>query len=116
MESETPARLPEPIRYWEPRRYIYNAILAIIIVGWVVLTWPHFNHALTLQAILFLIVLALGANFCYSAVYLVDIPLQHSPLAAFWRRWRWVLWLVGMLLAILFLNYWIADEIYPYVP
>jgi hypothetical protein len=27
----------------------------------------------------------------------------------------WILWLMGMLFAIVFENYWIADEIYPFV-
>jgi hypothetical protein len=55
------------------------------------------------------------ANLFYSAVYLVDIPVQLSPLGRVWRRWRIGLWLVGTLFAILFTNYWIADEIYAYV-
>ncbi len=116
MDGQPRTSLPDPVRYWEPRRYLYNVVLAIVIVGWVVLTWPHFNQALTLQAVVFLIFLFTMANVCYSAVYLVDIHLQHTPIAAFWRRWRWALWLLGMLVAVLFLNYWIADEIYPYVP
>jgi len=33
-----------------------------------------------------------------------------------WNRQRWAIWVVGTLLAILFENYWIADEIYPFVP
>jgi len=49
------------------------------------------------------------------AAYLVDIPAQHLALSAVWNRRRWILWLTGMLLAILFTNYWIADEIYPFV-
>jgi hypothetical protein len=32
-----------------------------------------------------------------------------------WLRWRWSLWTCGMLFAILLANYWIADEIFPYV-
>ncbi len=83
-----------------------------IIVGWVMLTWPHFAPPISPEAVPFLVFLFVMANLCYSAVYLVDIPLQHSAL---WARWRWILWLAGMLFAVLFLNYWIADEIYPYV-
>jgi hypothetical protein len=56
-----------------------------------------------------------SANFCYCAAYLVDIPMQFSPLSAVWKRRRWGLWLAGMLIAILLANYWIADEIYGFV-
>lgn len=60
-------------------------------------------------------VLALLANVCYCAAYLVDIPTQYSSVGAIWRRRRWGLWLMGMLFAIVLENYWIADEIYPFV-
>ena len=49
------------------------------------------------------------------AAYIADIPMQTSALRPSWRRWRWGLWLAGTLFAILIENYWIADEIYPYV-
>ncbi len=107
--------LGDAIRFWEPRRVIYNVILAVVFAGWVVLTWPHFREAPILQALLFLVIFATMANLFYSAAYVVDIPLQHSPLNIVWRRWRLALWLIGTLFAFLFTNYWIADEIYPYV-
>lgn len=62
-----------------------------------------------------LAILALLANTYYCAVYLVDIPLQCSAANDLWRRWCWTVWLAGTLLAILLANYWIADEIYPFV-
>ena len=43
------------IRYWEPRRIVYNIILAAVFVGWIVLTWPHFREASIPQALLFLV-------------------------------------------------------------
>ena len=106
--------LAEALRFWEPRRIFYNLALAIVVVAWLVLTWPHFRPAFTLTSLLFLVLMALLANACYCAAYLVDLPLQHSNLRASWRRWRWALWLLGTLLAILFANYWIVDEIYPF--
>ena len=35
----------------------------------------------------------------------------------FWerRRWRRVVWYAGTIFAVLLTNYWIADEIYPFV-
>jgi hypothetical protein len=109
-------RFSTAIRYWEPRRIFYNAILATVVVGWLLLTWPHFQKALTLQSLLFILILGAVANLCYSAVYLADIPLQYSNFQPVWQRWRLGLWLIGMFLAILLTNYWIADEIYPYMP
>jgi hypothetical protein len=109
------ALLSDAIRFWEPRRLIYNIVLAAVVVVWLVATWPHFRATLTLSSLLFLAVLASLANVCYCAAYLVDIPIQRSLLSPVSRRWRWGLWLTGMLFAIVAANYWIADEIYPFV-
>jgi hypothetical protein len=107
------ALLVDAIRFWELRRIFYNLALSAVVVAWLVVTWPHFRPALTLTSLFLFFILALLANVCYCAAYLVDIPLQHSALAAIWRRRRWVLFVGGTLFAILLENYWIADEIYP---
>jgi len=100
-------------RFWEPRRLLYNLILTSVVIFWFAGTWPHFRPALVPSTLLPLSFLALLANICYSAAYLVDIPLQLSTLSAIWNRYRWLLWIFGILLALLLENYWIADEIYP---
>jgi hypothetical protein len=105
----------DAMRFWERRRIPYNLLLTAVVVGWIVKTWPHFRAVMTLHSLLLLSILALLANVCYCAAYLVDIPIQCSPLGTLWRRRRWVLWLVGTLFALLFEFYWIGDEIYPYV-
>ncbi len=71
--------------------------------------------ALTPHSLLLLAILTLLANVCYCAAYLVDIPMQRLSLRTVWRRRRWGLWLVGTLFAILLANYWIVEEIYPFV-
>jgi hypothetical protein len=109
------ALLADAARFWEPRRLVYNFVLAAVVVVWLVATWPHFRPALTLTSLLLLAILALLANVCYCAAYLVEIPMQRSSLGAVWRRRRWGLWSLGTLLAIVLANYWIVDEIYPYV-
>ena len=109
------ALLADAIRFWELRRIFYNLVLSVVVVAWLVLTWPHFRPALILPSLFLLVILALLANACYCAAYFVDIPMQHSALCVVWRRWRWGLWLIGTLFAILLENYWIADEIYPFV-
>jgi hypothetical protein len=72
--------LPEAIRYWEPRRIIYNFLLLAVCVAWFAVEWQHFRPALTWSSLPPLTVLALLANVCYCAAYLVDIPLQQSTL------------------------------------
>ncbi len=105
----------DAVRYWEVRRIWYNLILLGFAVAWVVGTWPHFRPAFNLASLVKMLVLAALANVCYSAAYLVDIPLQQSGARAAWRRRRWALWVAGTVFAIVFADYWIADEIYPFV-
>ena len=105
--------LSDAIHFWEIRRIFYNLALTAAAFTWVAFSWPHFRPAFTRASLLPLTVLALLANVCYCAAYLVDIPMQLSTLGAAWKRRRWVLWLVGTLFALLLANYWIADEIYP---
>ena len=123
-ESLSAAPAPPPfkevftdaIRYWEPRRIGYNLVLTLIVLGWVSFTWPHFRGAFTWRSLLALVVLAVLANVCYCAAYLVDVPVQYSAFRDTWRRRRWVLWLIGAIFAAIIAFYWVADEIYPSVP
>jgi len=107
--------LVDAIRFWEPRRLVYNLILAVVAIVWIVATWLHFRPMLTLHALLLLVILALLANACYCAAYFVDIPMQSLSVGGTMRRQRWGLWVIGTLFAILLANYWIVDEIYPFV-
>jgi len=128
MKTANPASLPalgtspsgplrdivsNALRFWEPRRILYNVALAAVTAFWVVASWPHFRPALTWSSLPPVAFLALLANLCYCAAYLVDIPIQCSAAVLFWKRWRWGLWVLGTLLAILLASYWINDEIYP---
>jgi hypothetical protein len=107
--------LSDAISYWEPRRVGYNAFLALVVLGWVAFSWPHFRSAFTWQSLLLVFVLAVLANVCYCAAYVADIPMQYSAFRETWRRRRWALWCVGVLFAGAITFYWIADEIYPFV-
>jgi uncharacterized MAPEG superfamily protein len=110
------------LRYWESRRLLYNAVLSAVAAGWVIRTWPHFHSVRLMDVppgdthpvLMILIILVFLANVCYCAAYLVDIPLQLTFVN--WHKHRWGLLLTGTLFAILVENYWIADEIYPFVP
>ncbi len=37
--------ISDALAYWERRRVGFNLVLGAIVVGWVVLTWPHFRGA-----------------------------------------------------------------------
>ena len=107
--------LIDAVRFWEPRRLLYNLLLFVVVMIWVAKTWPHFRPAMTLESLGIMTVLALLANVCYCAAYLAEILIQNAASSTSWNRQRWAIWVVGTLLAILFENYWIADEIYPFV-
>ena len=107
--------LMEAARFWEPRRLVYNLLLLGVVMIWLVKTWPHFRPAMTLESLGIMTVLALLANACYCAAYLAEIMIQNAASSAAWNRQRWAIWVAGTVLAILFENYWIADEIYPFV-
>ena len=121
MKEETAPQVPfrllldDALRYWERRRIGYNLVLAAIVIGWGVFTWPHFRPALALVPMLRLFVLAVIANVLYCAAYLVDLPMQTSSYREVWRRRRWALWWIGTLFAAALTYYWIGDEIYPHV-
>lgn len=42
--------------------------------------------------------------------------MQAALPSEYWRRGRWAVWVLGILLSILIEDYWIADEIYPDFP
>jgi hypothetical protein len=109
------SRLGKALRFWEPLRILYNAVLALFALIWLIGTWPHFRPALTWFHLVQSAVLVLLANVCYSAAYLVDVATQWSGLGREQRMLRWTVWSAGLLLAIVLENYWIADEIYPFV-
>jgi len=112
---DLPTILSDAIRYWERRRILYNLILAVVVIAWIGLTWPHFRPAFAAPSLLLLVILAALANLCYCAAYVADVTMQFTDFGAAWRRGRWILWLLGMVLAVVLANYWIVDEIYPFV-
>lgn len=105
--------LKDAARFWERQRLWYNGVLLLTVALWVVFTWPHFRPAMNLIALGKMMVLALLANLCYCAGYAMEGFIQVLAPKGYWRRFRWAVWVAGMLFAILLANYWIADEIYP---
>jgi len=89
----------EAIRYWEPRRVIYNVVLAVIVAFYFIVGLPASKQVLTADSILVLFLLAVVANIAYCAAYLVDIFVQMSSFRELWRTARWVLFVVGLAFA-----------------
>jgi hypothetical protein len=89
----------DAIRYWETRRPLYNGVLALIVLGYLGAALPSSRAAITFDSLLGLFVLAVLANLCYCAAYVVDIFAQLSGFQAVWRRWRGMLLLLGVAFA-----------------
>ena len=103
--------LADAARFWEPRRILYNLILAAATIGWFAHAWPGFRKEFTVQGVIPLTVLALIANVLYCAAYFIDLPMQLTASSALWKRYRWILWVAGTMLAFAITNYWVADEV-----
>ena len=83
------------IRFWEPRRVIYNAVLATIVSAYFAIDYPASKGRLSIDFILVLFLLAVVANIAYCAAYLVDVFVQASGFREVWQRSRWVLFAIG---------------------
>jgi hypothetical protein len=86
----------EALRYWEPRRVLYNLALAAVVAAHLIASWPAARTILSWDHLFLLIFLAVLANVCYCAAYAVDLFVQYSALRAAWTRWRWVVLWVGI--------------------
>jgi hypothetical protein len=112
-ESGVRGTLGNAARFWEPRRILYNLLLTLVAIFWVLRTWPHFRPALVPSSLAKLSILAILANICYSAAYAVDIPMQQTVSQKVLLKSRWILFFLGSVFAMVFESYWILDEIYP---
>ena len=83
------------LKYWEPRRIIYNAVLAAVVLGHFWARWPDSRASLSLDTLLGLFFLAVLANVCYCAVYVVDLFVQFSGLHEAWAKGRVGVLVVG---------------------
>src|SRR3954464_8991980 len=99
MDTPVRATITESIKYWEPRRLIYNGVLALVVLAHFAVNLPESRRALSLDLLLIVFLLAVLANVCYCAAYLVDIFAQASGLRDVWIRFRGILLLVGIIFA-----------------
>src|SRR2546423_15631824 len=87
------------MRYWEVRPIAYNANLAVVVAVVFVAQWPQSRLALSTDLAQTLFILAVLANVAYCAAYVVDVAAQYSGFRAAWRRYRWLLFAVGVVFA-----------------
>ena len=91
--------LSNAIRYLEPRRIVYNLVLAVIVVVHFVHGLPFSKSTLQFNSVLFLFALAVLANVAYCAAYIPDVFAQMSGLRDSWLRFRWVVLVIGLAFA-----------------
>ena len=91
--------ITDALRYWEPRRLVYNVVLAAVVVAYFCAALPAARESLTVDSVLALFLLAVAANLCYCAAYVADVFAQLSGFRAAWRRWRGGLLVVGLVFA-----------------
>ena len=109
MEAQTfRESLTDAIRYWEPLRLAYNAVLAVIVLIYFWRGYPASKMSLSVDAGLFIFLLAVLANVAYCAVYLVDVFAQSSGYRETWRKNRWVLFAIGLIFAGVLTRFWAA--------
>ena len=89
----------DAIRYWEPRRLLYNLVLAAIVLSYFGMYYPTTKSLLSIDSVLFLFLLVVLANVAYCTAYLVDIFVSASSYRDQWKKHRWVLFLIGLLFA-----------------
>lgn len=83
------------LRYWEPRRLIYNLALSGVVGLHFLTTWPHSRTLVTRDNIFVLFLLAVVANILYCVAYAVDLFVQFSAVRDLWPRRRWIVLLTG---------------------
>jgi hypothetical protein len=91
--------LSDAIRYWEPRRILYNAVLLLVVALSYWANLPASRASVNADSLQVLFVLAVLANIAYCAAYAVDVVAQISAFRGIWLRVRWMLLVVGLLFA-----------------
>lgn len=89
----------DAVSYWERKRIVYNGVLGILAVA----CWGADILAGAprqwLGAAVVLLIFAGVANALYCFAYPVDLAFQMTPLKEGWRRFRWLLFATGVILA-----------------
>jgi len=65
--------LTEAIRFWKPRRLLYNLVLSAVVMVYFYIGYPESKSVLSLDFAFGLFMLGAIANVAYCAAYLADI-------------------------------------------
>ena len=71
------AYVADALRYWEPRRALYNLVLLAIVVAHIVAGWPASKSLLTRDSLFVLFILAVLANVALSLIHISE-PTRRS--------------------------------------
>lgn len=96
--------LSEAVRYWEPRRILYNCVLLVVVAAVYYANLPKARLDLTFDTLQGLFVLAVLANIAYCAAYVPDVVAQLTTFRPVWLRFRWSLLIIGLAFAAIFAN------------
>ena len=97
--------LTAAMRYWEPRRIIYNLVLVAVAAIHALRAWLGPGLTVTTDTFMVLFLLAVLANVAYCAAYMADIPAQLSGFRSEWLRLRIAAFLVGLAFAAILAHY-----------
>jgi hypothetical protein len=96
----------DAIGFWEPLRVAYNLVLGAIVLIYFAMGYPVSKANVTVNGILFVILLAVLANVAFCAAYIPDVFAQASGYRETWRKVRWVLFAIGLLFASILTRFW----------
>jgi hypothetical protein len=96
----------DAIKFWEPRRILYNLALVIVVLVCFWVEYPASKKSLQLDMGLLIFMLAVMANVVYCAAYPVDIFVQASGYQELWRKYRWMLFVLGTAFAGVITRFW----------
>lgn len=100
--------ITDALRYWEPRRLAYNGVLVLVVLTCFFWRYPASKIALSVDSLLFLFVLAVLANVAYCAAYVPDVFAQLSGFRDQWQRYRWIVFVIGLLFAGVLARFWVV--------
>ena len=89
----------DAVSYWERKRIIYNVVLAVFVLACWGTDMLSGGPGQWLGAAVVLLIFAGIANALYCLAYPVDLVFQMTPLKEAWRRFRWLLFATGVILA-----------------
>jgi hypothetical protein len=89
----------DTIKYWERLRIVYNIVLGFIVIVFIVFGMYSDKETNYLQAVFSLFIMAVVANVLYTSAYVPDIFVQLSDYQHTWRKYRWILFLIGLVFA-----------------